>query len=555
MNMETPTDSAPTDPVPGETVPPDQPSPEPSMADQDLDQYLTDEFDYKAPSRGDLRTGVVIQVDESGVLVDCGYKREGYVPAADLNGLDDEYRAGIVVGAEVPVFVVRAENREGQPTLSLQQARLYDDWLKAEQLLASGEPYGGVVSGFNRGGLVVKYGEIRGFVPASQVVGMPRRLPENERRERLEAMVGREIGLRVIEVDRYRRRLIFSQRRALRAWQELKREQVMNELSEGETRHGQVTDITSFGAFVDLGGADGLVHVSEISWKRVNNPRDVLRVGQEVDVYVLNVDQQRKRIALSLKKLLPDPWTLVDEQYRIGQLVEGRVTRVLDFGAFIELDLGIEGLLHVSEMIGAPELQPSEILQPRQTALLKIIRIDSHRKRLALSAKQVRQSEWERWMAEQQVARLAAAAEAEAEAEAQAEAEAETAAAAAEAAAAAGPPVAAEEPPAAEALAAEPAEPPAPAPAEALAPEPEPEAAPAQPEEAGDAPAEEAAPAAVPEPPVAVAQPEELAEQPEAEAVDAEAAAAGAAAAESTDAEPGEPEEAASAEAVVGDPA
>jgi small subunit ribosomal protein S1 len=176
----------------------------------------------------------------------------------------------------------------------------------------------------------------------------------------------------------------------------------MSQLTQGETRRGTVTSITNFGAFVDLGGADGLIHVSELSWGRVDNPRQVIKVGDELEVYVLDVDQQRKRIALSLKKLQPDPWTIVDEHYHQGQLVEGHVTRVLDFGAFVELGLGVEGLLHASEMIGTPELPPNEIVHPGEKLLVKIIRIDSRRRRLALSARQVRKSEWERWVAEQQ---------------------------------------------------------------------------------------------------------------------------------------------------------
>jgi small subunit ribosomal protein S1 len=290
---------------------------------------------------------------------------------------------------------------------------MYQDWLDAEEMMKSGKLYEGEVSNYNRGGLIVKFGKIRGFVPTSQVVGLPRRLREEQRRQRLAAMIGERIGLKVIEVDRQRRRLIFSQRRALRAWQELQRGRVMDELREGETRHGKVTSITDFGAFVDLGGADGLIHVSELSWRRVEHPREVLKVGDEVDVFVLNVDRERRRIALSLKKLQPDPWTLVDDHYRAGQLVEGRVTRVVDFGAFVAVDLGIEGLLHAKEMIGTPELSPADIVQAGDTLPVKIIGIDSHRRRLDLSAKQVRQDEWERWMAEQQAAQEAEAAAAE----------------------------------------------------------------------------------------------------------------------------------------------
>ena len=401
---------------------------EQGAADQDLpnndaiahamDDYLTNGYDYQAPKRGDIRTGVVVDTHDQGLVVDIGSKREGLVPAEDLERLDEEVRAEIQVGISVPVFVLRPEDKEGRPILSIHQARLYEDWLKAEEMMESGELYEGEVAGFNRGGLIVRFGKIRGFVPASQIVGLPRRLREEQRRQRLETMIGQKMGLKIIEVDRHRRRLIFSQRRALRAWQELQRERVITELTEGETRHGQVTSITNFGAFVDLGGADGLIHVSELSWGRVDNPRQVLKVGDEVDVYVLDVDRERKRIALSLKKLQPDPWTIVDDHYRVGELVEGRVTRVLDFGAFVELDLGIEGLLHTSEMIGTPELPPSDIVHPGEKLLVKIIRIESRRRRLALSARQVRKSEWERWIAEQQTAHEAEEAKAREEEEA-----------------------------------------------------------------------------------------------------------------------------------------
>jgi len=379
---------------------------------QGMNEYLTNGYDYQAPRRGDIRTGVVIEVNDQGLVVDIGFKREGLVPAEDLERLDEETRSAIQTGAEVAVFVLRPEDKDGHPLLSIHQAHLYEDWIKAEQMMASGELYEGEVAGYNRGGLIVRFGKIRGFVPASQIVGLPKRMREDQRRERLEAMTGEQIGLKIIEVDRQRRRLIFSQRRALRTWQELQRKRVMDQLTPGETRHGKVTSITNFGAFVDLGGADGLIHVSELSWGRVDNPRQVLKVGDEVDVYVLDVDQQRKRIALSLKKLQPDPWTIVDDHYRVGQLVEGYVTRVLDFGAFVELDLGVEGLLHASEMIGTPELVPSDIVHPGEKLLAKIIRMDGRKKRLALSARQVRKSEWERWVAEQQTVREAQEAEA-----------------------------------------------------------------------------------------------------------------------------------------------
>lgn len=408
MDLDASTDKELASPVPTNQAMTDEGSDEDSsqqgMSAQNLGEYLADKYDFQAPRRGDIRRGVVVAIDEPGVIMDFGFKREGFVPAEDLTRLDEETRSRVQIGATIPVFVIRPADRDGRPVLSIHQAYLYQDWLKAEEMMKSGDLYEGEVSGHNRGGLIVKFGKIRGFVPASQVVGLPRRLREEQRRQRLAAMIGQQIGLKIIEVDRQRRRLIFSQRRALRAWQELQRERLMAELTEGETRHGKVTSITNFGAFVDLGGADGLIHVSELSWKRVENPRDVLKIGDEVDVYVLNVDRQRKRIALSLKKLQPDPWTLVDDHYQAGQLTQGCVTRVLDFGAFIEINLGIEGLLHAREMIGTPELTPLDIVHPGEKLLVKIIRIDSRRRRLDLSAKQVRKDEWERWVAEQQTA-------------------------------------------------------------------------------------------------------------------------------------------------------
>lgn len=370
--------------------------------------YLEQEYGYAAPKYGDIRMGIVVGENDHGLIVDIGFKRDGIVPNEDLERLDEEVRAEIKVGAEIPVFVVRPEDKDGHPVLSIYQARMHKDWVRAEQMMQADELYEGEVAGYNKGGLIVKFGKLRGFVPISQIVDMPRRMREDQRRKRLEAMVGQRIGLKIIEVDRPRRRLIFSQRKAQREWQELQRKRVMEGLVPGEVRRGKVTSITDFGVFIDLGGADGLIHVSELSWGRVEDPRQLLKVGDEIDVYVLEVDESQKRIALSLKKLQPDPWTLVSEHYKEGQLVEGRVTRVLDFGAFIELDVGVEGLLHANEMIGTPELSPRDLVHPGDRLPVKIIRIDERRRRLALSARQVRKGEWERWVAEQQRAQALA---------------------------------------------------------------------------------------------------------------------------------------------------
>jgi small subunit ribosomal protein S1 len=371
---------------------------------EQLEEYLTDgEYDYQLPKRGDIHTGVVVEIGDRGAIVDAGFKRDGIVPAGDLDRLDEETRTSIQPGDEVAVAVRKPQDEEGRLILSIYQALVQEDWQEAERMLEEGQLYEGEISGYNRGGLLVPFGRIRGFIPASHTVGMPRGLKGDERRERLADMVGEKVGLKVIEVDRHRRRLILSQRQARRAWQRIQRKRVMEELAEGKTAFGTVTGITDFGAFVDLGGADGLIHISELSWRQVDDPREVVEVGDEVEVYVLNLDWDRTRIALSLKRLKPNPWSQVAGHYEVGELVEGRVSRVLDFGAFVQLDLGVEGLLHISEMAGASQLSPTEILQTGQRVLVKIIGIDPHKQRITLSARQVHRDQWEQWMAQHRI--------------------------------------------------------------------------------------------------------------------------------------------------------
>jgi len=394
-----------------------------ALLEQQLEDYLAqEEYDYQLPRRGDIHKGIVIEIGSQGAIIDAGFKRDGIVQIEDMDRLDDETREGIQPGDEISVAVDDPRDDDGRLILSIYQALVQEDWLKAETMMKENELYEGEVSGYNRGGLLVPFGRIRGFIPASHVVGMPRGLRGEERRQRLEEMVGEEVGLKIIEVDRQRRRLIFSQRQARRAWQRVQRARVMEELKEGETCEGTVTGITDFGAFVDLGGADGLIHISELSWKQVDDPREVLEIGDEVEVYILNLDWKRKRIALSLKRLQPNPWSQVPEHYQENQLVEGKVSRVLDFGAFVELDIGVEGLLHISEMTGTSQLSPEEIVEQGEKVLVKILSIDTHKERIALSARQVHRDEWERWMTENKIAPEAQKEE-EAEVEAKAEVE------------------------------------------------------------------------------------------------------------------------------------
>jgi small subunit ribosomal protein S1 len=378
-----------------------------------MDVLLQKGYDYKRPRRGDIRQGIVLSVDPERVVLDLGLKRDGIVSAADLQRLEQETIASIQVGDKVPAFILKPENRDGNIPVSLYRARMEQDWLEAQELFANGEVWEGEVTSYNRGGLVVPFGKLRGFVPASQIDRFPHRLEPEEKRKRLAALVGQRLPLRVIEVDRHRRRLIFSERAGRRIWRRKQRQQLLNKLCEGDVVRGTVSTLRNFGAFIDLGGADGLAHISELSWGRIRHPREVVQVGDEVDVYVLRLDRERNRIGLSLKRLQPDPWTLVDEQYEVGQLVEGVVTNVVRFGAFIEIEPGLEGLLHVSEFADIIPRDARDLVKEGDCLLARIIKIQSWLRRMGLSLRQVSEAEWEAWAARPE--RLAQGKEAEAD--------------------------------------------------------------------------------------------------------------------------------------------
>jgi small subunit ribosomal protein S1 len=360
------------------------------------------EYSYQRPKRGEIRTGAVVLVGPNEIVVDVGAKREGVVSNQDLERLTPEERAEISVGDEIQVYVVNPEDRDGNTIVSIHLAQIEQDWQNAEAQLASKEIFEGEVIGYNKGGLVVPFGRIRAFVPASQVAGFPRRLSPDQRLERLAEQVGRQIIGQIIEVDRRRKRLIMSEQAAQSEWRERKRSEVMDSLVEGEVVHGVVTSLANFGAFVDLGGTDGLIHISELAWHRVRHPREVLQVGDEVDVYVLKLDRANSRIGLSLRRLQPDPWSLVDTKYHIGQRVVGGITNITDFGAFAHLEDGIEGLIHISELSVAEINHPSEVVKRREEYLLEIIKIEPERQRIGLSLKRVSPEEQAAWRAEQE---------------------------------------------------------------------------------------------------------------------------------------------------------
>jgi small subunit ribosomal protein S1 len=365
--------------------------------EMDFMALLEASFAFEQPERGDLLTGTILAIDNQGMIVDVGMKRDGVVTRNDLERME-----GITfhVGDEVAVMVIQPEDQDGNLILSVSQARQSEDWAKAEELLESGDIWEGAVTDANRGGLIIPFGNLRGFVPASHVMDLPRGLNENDRKGHMGSFVGKRIAVKVIEVNRKRRRLVLSQRDAQRGRRDMRKESLLEELQEGEIRQGVVSGLRDFGAFVDLGGADGLIHISELAWHRVKHPRELLSVGDEIDVYILRLDRDGKRIGLSLKRLQPNPWAMVDEMYHVGQLIEGEVSRVAQFGAFVSLEPGIEALLHTSQMADPAPEDPTGLLHEGQKLLMRIISIESHRQRLGLSLKDVTQDERDRWTEE-----------------------------------------------------------------------------------------------------------------------------------------------------------
>ncbi|MEZ4538722.1 MAG: S1 RNA-binding domain-containing protein [Chloroflexota bacterium] len=364
---------------------------------------LLDQHDYDMPQAGDIRTGVIVANTPQGLIIDLGLKRDGIVPQSDLSKLEPEERDSLKVNDEVPVYVVQTEDPEAL-VVSIHLARLNQDWIEAEALLASGEIFEGEVIGYNKGGVIVPYGRIRGFVPISHLSDVTPGMGERRRQQRLARVRGEMIGVKIIEVDRHRHRLVMSQREAQREWEDKKRGELMETLQPGETRIGRVSGMRDFGAFVDLGGADGLVHISELSWHRIDHPREVVKLGDEIEVYVLGVDKESGRISLSRKKLLPNPWDTVAQRYVQNQLVEGKITRILDYGAFAEIEPGVEGLLHISQLSRNPVEDPRAIVKEGDVHLLRVVSIDQKRQRIGLSLKAVTATEQIEWMAQKEIA-------------------------------------------------------------------------------------------------------------------------------------------------------
>lgn len=358
----------------------------PSMESLLEEQGLSLDF----PNQGEIRQGVIATIRDTEILVSVGTKSEGVISSRELEQIPAEIRSTFTVGMEIPVFVVAPEDNNGNVVLSYMRAREEKDWEEVEQLLADNQPYDSKVVGYNKGGLIVPVGGLRGFVPASQISLTRRSGSGNESPEqRWGRMVGDEMRVRVIEVDRERRRLILSERLALLETRETLKDRLLDELQEGIIRTGRVTSLADFGAFVNIEGADGLVHLSEISWERINHPNEVLKVGQEVKVKVISVDRDRKRIGLSIRQLLEDPWVQKVGHLKEGMLVEGTITHLTKFGAFARLEGDLEGLIHVSELSEQRVVHPKEVIKEGDVRTLRVIKIDPERRRIGLSLRKV----------------------------------------------------------------------------------------------------------------------------------------------------------------------
>jgi small subunit ribosomal protein S1 len=349
----------------------------------EIDGQIVPNYDatFRPIEEGEVVTGHVVRIDKDEVLVDIGYKSEGVIPANELSirkAVDPNEE--VHLGEEVDAIVMTKEDQDGRLIMSKKRARFEKAWRRIETAAESGEPVEGTVIEVVKGGLIIDLG-VRGFLPASLVD--IRRVPN------LDEYMGTKIETKVIELNRSRNNVVLSRRAVLEEERKEVRQQILDRLQPGLVVEGQISNIVDFGAFVDLDGIDGLIHISELSWSHVNHPSEILNIGDTVKVKVLDIDRDRQRISLGLKQTQEDPWQRIVDTYNVGDELEGTVTKVVTFGAFVEILDGVEGLVHISELAPHHVESPREIVHPGDEIRVKILEIDSERRRLSLSAKRV----------------------------------------------------------------------------------------------------------------------------------------------------------------------
>ncbi|HET7181564.1 MAG TPA: 30S ribosomal protein S1, partial [Candidatus Limnocylindrales bacterium] len=381
---------APVAPVRAKPTGPEPTTMEELLAEQDAD--------IKSFKHGDVVEGSVVRIDKDEILVDIGAKSEGVVSNRELFGRNTETQPALNIGDTVLVYVLQPESPEGHVVLSLRRAGLERKWRSMQEQFEAGVIIEAPVIDHNKGGLIVDCG-IRGFVPISQIVDFPRR-PQNDQprdaaqeiAEKLQPFVGRKLRLKILEVNRKANRLILSEKVALYEERREKRDELFSSLQVGQKVTGNVRSIAPFGVFVDLGGIDGLVHKSELSWNKVNNPEGGYRVGEEVEAEVIDINHERGRISLSIRRLQPDPWHSTVADFKVGDIIDGTVTKLVNFGAFVRVRDGLEGLIHISELSNQRVAHPGDVVHEGQNLKLRIISLDSERHRLGLSLKQAEEA-------------------------------------------------------------------------------------------------------------------------------------------------------------------
>ena len=376
---------------------------EDSLDNFTMEQLLDSVESLKTINRGDIVEGVVVSSDSDGLIVNIGQKSEALIPLSEMRTLPQNELEVPNVGDSVTAIVVKNESSKSPTILSIDKSLGERGWQDLQDNMDQNLSVEGTITGFNKGGLVVEVLGIQGFVPVSQLVTVPRDICKSfdnqddqddqidpvEIEKKKKEFLGKKITLKPIEVTRPKNRAILSEREAAKIQREKQKSEIISQLSIGEVRQGNIIGISSFGAFVDLGGADGLVHISELSWNTVKPPEDVVKIGQEVDVYILNVDHENNKIALSIKRLTPEPWETVSQNYQSGDIVQATVTKITNFGAFAKIEDTVEGLIHISELTNDQISHPNEVVEEGQVINVKILRIEADRKRIGLSVSKV----------------------------------------------------------------------------------------------------------------------------------------------------------------------
>ncbi|MBK9124583.1 MAG: S1 RNA-binding domain-containing protein [Chloroflexi bacterium] len=388
-------ESAPAEPVAEAPAAPEPAPAEPAAAAQPAPEAKPE----RPPSRfnrGDLVPGVLASKSPLMITFDLGEGTTGEIMSRELERMSPQQLQELEEGKSYTVFIVNPMNHEGKTLVSLSRAEEEIDWRQAEEYRGEQKVFDGTVAGFNKGGLIVRFGRLRGFVPLSQMSDERRRAVQASTPDQYDSMVNQSINCKVMEVDQKQNRLILSERMANRESREKRKEELISKLNVGQLMNGRVVSLEDFGAFVDIGGAEGLVHLTELSWKHVTHPRDVLKVGQEVRVEVISVDRERKRIGLSIKRTEADPWDEIATAYTQGQLVRARVTKLTKFGAFARLvdNNEIEGLIHISELSDSRVNHPKDVVNEGDEVTLRVIKVDVRNRRLGLSLKRVNSAEY-----------------------------------------------------------------------------------------------------------------------------------------------------------------